>query len=588
MTSSINRMSMAVIVLILAIVLSSGGAGYWSSLRQARAMADMQAASDVLRNHMNADMMHDAVRADVLSLLSPPETGIDAVASRRDLAEHLAELNRNIAVDRAYTGSPQVTAATQSIAPRVEAYAVAATRIASLAQADRRGAIAMLPTFLKEFTVLEGTMAEVSDAIEATSRAVEIEAKQSASTGAALLLAGMAGSALLIGMVGFACRRLLVTPLIRLGAVMKGMAAGDLTVAIPLSQRRDELGQLAATTAAFRDQLIAAETAKQAQTELICDSVGRGLDALSRGDLTARIDADLTGPFAKLKTDFNGAMDALAQTMAMVSHSTTVIRTGSTEISEASDDLSRRTEHQAASLEQTSAAMDEITNTVQETATGAGRANDVVVATQGDADDGSRIVREAMAAMGGIERASMEIGDIIAVIDGIAFQTNLLALNAGVEAARAGDAGRGFAVVASEVRALAQRSADAARDVKTRILASSAQVKMGVALGDRTGDALERIGTRIGEISALVAAIAASAKQQSSGLQQVNIAVREMDAMTQQNAAMVEQSTAAARSLAAEADGLARSVARFHLDAPAASTRNVRGTARDRRDAMAA
>ena len=551
-------------------------------------MAEMQAASDVLRNHMNADMMHDAVRADVLSLLSPPETGIDTAAGRRDLADHLADLRRNIAVDQAYTGSAKVIAATRSIAPRVEAYAVAATRIASLAQTDRGRAIATLPSFLAEFTALEGAMAAVSDAIEETSRAVEAEAKQGASTGAALLLAGTAGSALLIAMVGLACRRLLVTPLIRLGAVMRGMAAGDLTIAIPLSQRRDELGQLAATTAAFRDQLIAAEAAKQAQTTLICDSIGRGLDALSRGDLTARIDADLTGPFDKLKTDFNGAMGTLAATMAVVAQSTTVIRTGSTEISEASDDLSRRTEHQAASLEQTAAAMDEITNTVLQTATGAGRANDVVVATQGDADDGGRIVREAVTAMGGIERASTEIGEIIAVIDGIAFQTNLLALNAGVEAARAGDAGRGFAVVASEVRALAQRSADAAKDVKTRVLASSAQVKMGVALVDRTGDALERIGARIGEIRELVADIAASAKQQSSGLQQVNIAVREMDGMTQQNAAMVEQSTAAARSLAAEADGLARSIARFQLDDPAAPTRDLRRSAYDMPDAMAA
>jgi methyl-accepting chemotaxis protein len=557
---------MAVILLILAIVLASGGVGLWSNVRQARAMAEMQGASDLLRNHMNADMMHDAVRADVLSLLSPPETGIDVAAARRDLTEHLNILRRNIAIDRAFTRSDAVTEATRSIAPRVEAYARVATRIGGLAAANRGAAVTALPGFLNEFEILEGAMAAVSDAIEAHSRAVEADARRSASMGSILLLAGMIGSFVAIGIVGFACRQLLVAPLIRLVDVMKRMAAGDLHMAIPAMQRRDELGQLTMTTMQFRDQLVAADAAKTAQTMLICDSIGSGLDALSRGDLTMRIDADLTGPFAKLNADFNGAMEALGATLAAVSRATAGIHGGSTEISHASDDLSRRTEHQAASLEETAAAMDEITSTVRDTAGGAMRANDVVVATRSDAEDGGRVVRQAVDAMGGIESSSAEIGEIIAVIDGIAFQTNLLALNAGVEAARAGDAGKGFAVVASEVRALAQRSAEAAKDVKTRILTSSSQVKQGVTLVRETGQALARIAARIGELSELVAEIAASAKHQSSGLQQVNIAVREMDAMTQQNAAMVEESTAAARSLAAEADDLARSVARFRLD----------------------
>jgi methyl-accepting chemotaxis protein len=192
-----------------------------------------------------------------------------------------------------------------------------------------------------------------------------------------------------------------------------------------------------------------------------------------------------------------------------------------------------------------------------------------MAATRGDAEDGARIVRDAVGAMSGIKRASDEISEIISVIDGIAFQTNLLALNAGVEAARAGDAGKGFAVVASEVRALAQRSADAASDVKNRIHASGAQVERGVDLVGRTGEALERIVGRITEISGLVATIAKGADEQASGLQQVNIAVGEMDAVTQQNAAMVEQSTAAARSLAEQAEALTDHVARFRLAAEA-------------------
>ena len=566
MTSSINRMTTIVILLILSTVFLSGGVGLWSSTRQALAMTEMQDASALLRNHMNADMMHDAVRADVLGLLMPPGTGIDPADNRRELEEHLKILSRNIAIDRAYAGSPKVIAATASIAPRVEAYAAAARRIADLAIRDHGAAISALPAFLKEFGVLEGSMSTISDAIEERSRDVEAQASQAASLGSFLLLAGMAGSILLIVAVGIACRRLLVKPLIHLIAIMRKMADGDMAVVIPSMSRRDELGQLTETTSRFRDQLVSAETAKQAQTSMICDSIGHGLAALSRGDLTTRIDADLTGPFAKLKTDFNEAIAVLGGTLTAVSRATVGIGTGSTEISAASDDLARRTEHQAASLEETAAAMDQITTTVQETASGTERADQAVSAARRDAEDGGRIVREAVTAMGGIERASDEISEIISLIDGIAFQTNLLALNAGVEAARAGDAGKGFAVVASEVRALAQRSADAARDVKTKIAASAEQVGIGVTLVGRTGQALERIVSRIAEISGLIATIAASARQQSSGLQQVNIAVREMDSVTQQNAAMVEQSSAAARTLAAEAEELARLIARFQMD----------------------
>jgi len=250
-----------------------------------------------------------------------------------------------------------------------------------------------------------------------------------------------------------------------------------------------------------------------------------------------------------------------------VTEATSGINSGATDIRQASDDLSQRTEQQAASLEETAAAMDEITSTVRQTAAGAVRANSVVEEARIEAEQSGQVVRRAVDAMSGIERSSNEISEIISVIDGIAFQTNLLALNAGVEAARAGDAGRGFAVVASEVRALAQRSAEAAKDVKTRITASSEQVDAGVELVSETGKALDRIITRIGEISALVSQIASAAEQQATGLQQVNTAVSEMDGVTQQNAAMVEEATAAARSLSAEADELARQVARFKMSA---------------------
>jgi methyl-accepting chemotaxis protein len=310
--------------------------------------------------------------------------------------------------------------------------------------------------------------------------------------------------------------------------------------------------------------------AEQAGRRAVIDRCGAVLARMADGDLTGKLD-DLPPEYSELAVSFEAMRTRMCAALGEVARAGDQIRNGSADIRQASDDLSQRTEQQAASLEQTAAAMDQITTTVRGTADNATRASALVEQARTEAEQSNDVVRRAVDAMAGIERASAEITEIISVIDGISFQTNLLALNAGVEAARAGDAGRGFAVVASEVRALAQRSAEAAKDVKTRITASSSQVDTGVALVHETGAALGRIIGRVGEISGLVTEIAATAKQQASGLHQVNIAVSEMDGVVQQNAAMVEEATAAARRLAGEAEALAQEVARFQLgDAPQA------------------
>ncbi|QDH72009.1 globin-coupled sensor protein [Brevundimonas sp. M20] len=293
--------------------------------------------------------------------------------------------------------------------------------------------------------------------------------------------------------------------------------------------------------------------------------VGHALTGLSQGDLATTVDEEFTEAYRPLKDDFNAAVSQLNRAMVAVARNAGSIRTGSSEISQAADDLSRRTEQQAASLEETAAALDQITATVNKTASGARQASDVVLGARGDAETSGQVVRKAVDAMDAIEKSSQEIGQIIGVIDEIAFQTNLLALNAGVEAARAGEAGRGFAVVASEVRALAQRSADAAREIKTLISASSVQVASGVDLVGQTGQALQRIVSRVAEIDTLVSEIAASAQEQALGLREVNTAINQMDQVTQQNAAMVEQTTAASHSLLQQAESLSGSVDRFRL-----------------------
>jgi methyl-accepting chemotaxis protein len=316
---------------------------------------------------------------------------------------------------------------------------------------------------------------------------------------------------------------------------------------------------------AVEAERLAAERDKAAQTTLIVDSIGAALAALAGGDLTARIDADLTGPFATLKSDFNGAMARMQETLKSVLSATGGITTGAGEIAQAADDLSKRTEQQAASLEETAAALEEITATVKKTAENAKAASAIVSTARGAAENGGQIVDTAIKAMGQIEQSSKQITDIIGVIDEIAFQTNLLALNAGVEAARAGDAGKGFAVVASEVRALAQRSSEAAREIKTLIKASSEHVGSGVKLVGESGQALRAIVAQVVEINALVSEMAQAAQQQSTGIEEVNTAVTQMDQVTQQNAAMVEQSTAASRNLAGETTQLSELVAFFNV-----------------------
>ena len=386
---------------------------------------------------------------------------------------------------------------------------------------------------------------------------------------AGLVIAVLVGTALLLAGVTMLASKLVCTPYVTTVVRMEALAAGDLDSPIAYTDNQDCVGRMTKAMAVFRQSMEKVSVVAQQQS-LVQDALATGLDRLAEGDLAHRITIKFPTEYEPLRRDFNNAMDQLASVMGAVSQATGGVHTGAGEISQASNDLSRRTEQQAASLEETAAAMDEITTTVRESAESAARANKIVAQARQEAEHSGEIVGRAIEAMSGIERASAEISEIISVIDGIAFQTNLLALNAGVEAARAGDAGKGFAVVASEVRALAQRSADAAKDVKSRITASSVQVDAGVGLVSDTGAALQRIIASIAEINSLVAEIATSAEQQASGLQQVNTAVAEMDGVTQQNAAMVEEATAAARSLAAEADALANHIGRFSLGDTAA------------------
>ena len=309
-----------------------------------------------------------------------------------------------------------------------------------------------------------------------------------------------------------------------------------------------------------------------AEQARVVTALGDVLNRLAEGDLQTEFSADVPSTYEKLRSDFNGTVRALREAMAAVTLNADSIRNETAEITSAADDLSRRTEKQAATLEETAAALDELTVSVRSAAEGADDASNMSAEAQKNAQQGGEIARQAVAAMDGIRTSSQEISKITSVIDDIAFQTNLLALNAGVEAARAGEAGRGFAVVATEVRALAQRSSDAAREINQLISSSGEQVSQGVDLVDRTGAALSSIVTSVSEISNRVSNIATSAREQSSGLAEINTAVNELDHVTQQNAAMFEETTAASHALTAEADALAAAVARFRIGKDGAVT----------------
>ncbi|MDR3463950.1 MAG: methyl-accepting chemotaxis protein [Beijerinckiaceae bacterium] len=438
-------------------------------------------------------------------------------------------------------------------------------------------------------TLIENILKQVDDNMTAQDKKATELAALTANT-IFLNYAVALGSTLVVSFLGFLAIRAWVTrPINDIALTMRKLADGDLTAAVTGTERKDEIGPMARAVEVFKNNGLklrakeaeaareheAAEAERkineatraeiQRQQQTVVTALATGLDHLANGDLTCQLNQSFSAEYEKLRADFNATAVSLLQAMHAINAAATGINSGSDQIANASDDLSRRTEQQAASLEETAAALNLITDTVNKMAANAGEAAKVVATTRGAAENSGQIVQHAVDAMGKIKESSQQITNIIGVIDEIAFQTNLLALNAGVEAARAGDAGRGFAVVASEVRALAQRSAEAAREIKALISASTTQVDNGVVLVDKTGMALGQIIERIEIMDRLVREISASSKEQASGLAEINTAVGQMDQVVQQNAAMVEESTAAAFALKNETQDLTEMVGRFQI-----------------------
>ncbi len=311
----------------------------------------------------------------------------------------------------------------------------------------------------------------------------------------------------------------------------------------------------------------------EAQQVVALESIAEALERLSAGDLDVAVDAALSVKSGKLAAAFNAAAGSLRSVISAVALSSASVRDGSTEIAKASETSGRQSERQAAALEQTAAAVEELSSAIRQTAESAELASRTVAEIRANAERNADVVKKAVVAIGEIDASSRQISQIITVIDEIAFQTNLLALNAGVEAARAGEAGKGFAVVAQEVRALAQRSAEAAKEINALISTSSTQVREGVRLVGDTENWLGQISDAFRRISDIVAEMSASAQSQAGGISEISAAIGQIDQATQQNAAMVEENSAASRTLAAEAEKLAELVAAFRLETGSGSRR---------------
>ncbi|SFS08491.1 methyl-accepting chemotaxis protein [Yoonia litorea] len=418
---------------------------------------------------------------------------------------------------------------------------------------------------------IEATLDQLSDSI--VSRQNVLGPEGAGIVASLLLIIPSVGllSCLIAIMAAFGIGRWITKSVKGLADTTEALAGGDNAIEIRGQEHRHELGRMARSLAIFKDAQIeraqaSEERAKlrQEQDRVVQEMKGK-LASLAKGDLQSQITDHFAPEYEELRINFNDALEALESTIGEVAAAARRIGSSTQAGTAATNDLSQRTENQAATLEETAAALDELTASVKSAAEHAKSVDASVAKARREATENGEVVAQAVAAMAEIENSSSQIARVIGVIDDIAFQTNLLALNAGVEAARAGESGRGFAVVASEVRALAQRSADAAKEISALIGNSSRHVAQGTTLVGNAGEALNEIISQVNDISHMTSQIATSAEEQSIGLSEINIGVNQLDQVTQQNAAMVQESLTRSDDLLQETDNLLDKISRFRV-----------------------
>jgi len=507
---SIQRKLLALSLLGLAFVLAVGTIGFVASQQLAASARRIAGDASALKTQMRADMAHDALRGDVLAALlaGDKKDAEEQKAIAADLAEHGKDFRESIDKLATMPLDGPSREALDKVRPALIAYLDSATAVVQQAASDRAAAEAKIPAFMAGFKRLETEMENCGDLIETAAGRTQAASEATANLARLSILGAIVVSIGVMLVLGTLTSRAIGKPIRRAVQIAETVAAGDLSSRIEVSGG-DETAQL--------------------------------LGALKRMN------------------------DSLVAVVGTVRSSSDGIAGGSDRIASGSANLSRRTEEQGSNLQQTAASMEQITATVRNNADTARQAAQLADGASAAASQGGIAVGQMVGTMAEITQASRKIGDIIGVIDGIAFQTNILALNAAVEAARAGEQGRGFAVVASEVRSLAQRSAVAAKEIKGLIQASVDKVETGSRQAGDAGRTMEDIVAQVGRVTQLIGEISTATQEQTSGIGQVSDAVAQLDKVTQQNAALVEESSAAAEGLKREARQLVEAVAVFRL-----------------------
>ena len=477
-----------------------------------------------------------------------------------------------IADYKSHIVTPEQRKAFEAFAASWQTYAATSDRIIAQNETGDPEALAAYDgEALDQFYAVEDSVLTLIDINQKGAAAVSKDADAIFEHSRTVTLAVMGASLVLAIVLLVFLMHSVARPIRRMSDAVSRVIDGDLDVVVPGAQRSDEIGSLARALDGFKDLFAAdhrralAEQERAREVQITIDAIGGGLAALAAGNLTHRVPENGAGALGKLHTDYNAAVAALTDVLLQIVSGCNTIKLGTEEIAAASLDLSRRTEHQAASLAETSRTLNEFSGSVKITADNARQTSTRLSVARDIAGKVEDIARQAAVAMRNIEGSSRQMAEIVNLIDGIAFQTNLLALNAGVEAARAGEAGKGFAVVANEVRALAQRSADAARDIRELITTSTGQVASGVSLVESSGDALKQIVGEVSSVSGLVEEIAEAAGKQAAGIGEITGMVTAMDEFTQQNAAMVEESSAGTRNLSQETQLLFERLSNFRL-----------------------